>query len=305
MDLVRKAQAEGRRRVLDERRRRRRSANQGPHGQGHGAPPHGAQADHGAQAGGHGDKGQGEHGGGHCPGHGPTSRPPAINLVHGILGVDNEAAPKLPDGVRPGGSPWNNWAWWKWRLTPSLWRYDNDKNTCDPHNEPVPLIAPVINFSILVFVLFRFGRKPLREALKRRKVAIMKEIDEATQIKDKAEDRLDQYESDLEHLDEKLTALRDQYAAEAAEEKKVVVAEAGDARDRMMADAEFRVQQDAKTARDELSREAMVAALAAAEELLAKRVTQADHDRLAEEFLAQIGPALRDEQRSTGKGGTP
>jgi F-type H+-transporting ATPase subunit b len=299
---------ERRRRILEARRQReaaKRKAAAGHGAPGSGAPGHGDSAAHAAP--GHGEEAGGEgHGAGHCPGHGPTSRPPAINLVHGVLGVDNEGAPKLPDGVRPGGSPWKNWDWWKWRLTPTLWRYENAKDKCDPHNEPVPLLAPVINFSILVFVLFRFGRKPLREALKRRKEGIMKDIDEASRIKEKAEDRLDQYESDLEHLDDKLVALREQYAAEAADEKKTVVADAGEARDRMMADAEFRVQQDAKTARDELSREAMVEALAAAEALLAKRVTQADHDRLAEEYLTHIGPALAEHQSaaSDGQGGS-
>lgn len=297
---ARRRPGRGRRPSLEDWRRRRAPTSLAPgtphpqHGQpgGHGKPgqdAHGAEGEQGAHA-------------KHCPGHGPEDRPPAINLFHGWLGVDNEAAPPMPEGVRAGGLPWKNWDWWSWRLTPYPWRYENDKDHCDPRNEPTPLIAPILNFAVLAFILFRLGRKPLREALKKRKVTIMREIDQAREIKDKAQDRLDRYESDLDHLDEKLAALREQYAAEAAEEKKTVVQEASEARDRMMADADFRVQQEGRAARDQLSLQAMEDALAAAEALVKERVTQADHDRLAEEYLHQIGPVLKEHGIAPGKG---
>lgn len=262
---------------------------------------HPGAADHGSHApAGHDAHGEGEHGGheAHCPGHGPTDRPGPINLLHGWLGVNNDKAVPPPAGAHAG-----SWDWWAWRLTPYLWRYDNHDDHCDPRNQPTPLIAPIFNFAVLAFILFRFGRKPLQDALRKRKVSIMSEIESAQDIKDKAEDRLDHFESELDHLDEKLDGLRDQYAAEAADEKKGIVTDAGEARDRMMADADFRVSQEGKVARDELSREAMEKALAAAEALLKERVTAQDHDRLGEEFLQQIGPALRERGLSDTKGG--
>jgi F-type H+-transporting ATPase subunit b len=244
-----------------------------------------------------GEHSSGAHGAGHCPGHGPTDRPPPPNLTHGWLGVNNEKAPHRLAANVP------TWRRVLWSLTPYPYRYENEKDPCDPRNQPTPLIAPIFNFAVLAFIIFRFGRKPLVEALRKRKVSIMSEIERAEEIKDKAQDRLDHYESELDHLDEKLGLLREQYAAEAAGEKKAIVKEAGEARDRLMADAEFRVRQEGKVARDELSREAMKQALAAAEELLRQRVTQQDHDRLAEEFLHQIGPALQQQGLSESKGG--
>ena len=96
--------------------------------------------------------------------------------------------------------------------------------------------------------------------------------------------------------DEKLQTLRDQFAAEGEREETRAREDAAEARDRMLADAEFRITQEGKTARDELSREALEAALAAAETLLTSTVSAADHDRLAEEYLEQIGPALKAQQ---------
>ena len=44
-----------------------------------------------------------------------------------------------------------------------------------------------------------------------------------------------------------------------------------------------------KQMKQDLLRETADLAVAAAEDMLRKRVTQADHERLAEEYLAQLG----------------
>ena len=108
----------------------------------------------------------------------------------------------------------------------------------------------------------------------------------------KVQEATNQLSTAIDNLEDKLEALREQYAAEGVLEERRAKEEAEEARARMIADAEFRVSQEGKTARDNLSREALEEALHAAEALLGKAVTQADHDRIAEEYLDQIGPAL-------------
>lgn len=226
---------------------------------------------------------------------GPNDRPKDINLFHGWLGVNNEKA--IPAPRREGG--WDA-QWWKWRLTPYLWRYENHDDHCDPRNQPIPLLANIINLGALIFLLVRFGRKPVSEALKKRKDTIMEEVDRAREIKGAAKKRLDHYEGELDHLDDKLVALRDQYTAEGVSEEKRVVGEMKNTRERMMNDAQFRISQEGKASRDSLSREALDEALRAAEELLTTSVTKADHDRLAAEYLEQLGPALKSAERAKG-----
>ncbi|MCA9625375.1 MAG: ATP synthase F0 subunit B, partial [Myxococcales bacterium] len=233
---------------------------------------------------------------GNCIGDGPQDKPKDINLFHGWFGVNNEAAKAEP--ARTGGEEcWGrdylgNKEWWLWRLTPYMYRYENHDDHCDPRNEPVPLLANVINIGVLLFLLIRFGRGPITGALRDRKRSIMKEIDDAQRIKKEAVERYEHYLHELEHLDDRLVALREQYAAEGVREQERAREDAEDARRRLLADAEFRVSQEGKSARDHLSREALEEALAAAEKLLSASITKADHDRLAEEYLEQIGPAL-------------
>lgn len=209
----------------------------------------------------------------HCPGHGPDDPPPHMNLWRGIFMADMEKSQR-------GGI---------WSL---LYRYENPKDPCDPKNEPPPFLASLINFGIVAFVLYRYGKKPLAEALVKRKQAIMADIDTATKLKEAAESRLDEYEEKLENMEDKLEEVRAEYKAQAEVEKKHLLAEAEERRVRMRRDAEFRIEQELKAARAELLREAVENAVAAAEDLVAKQIAAKDLDKMSADYLASIGPSL-------------
>lgn len=238
---------------------------------------------------------------GHCLGDGVDDRPKDINLFHGWFGVNNEAATEPPS--KGGGDDWwgkdwfGNKDWWAWRLTPYPYRYANHDDHCDPRNQPVPLIANVVNIGILLFLFVRFGKKPINNALAQRKRSIMSEIDKADEIRKSAKKRLADYSEDLKHLDERLAGLVAHYAAEGETEKTRVVAGVKERRERMMGDAEFRISQESETAREALSRAALDSALKAAESLVIQSLSDADHERLSDAYLDEIGPAL---QRAEG-----
>jgi F-type H+-transporting ATPase subunit b len=221
-----------------------------------------------------------EHGGGHheCEGHGPNDPPPPPNWWHGLLMTNNEKA-------QAGGF-----------VNQLLFRYENEKDPCDPKNEPPPFLAQILNLGILAFILVKFGKKPMSDALVKRKQTIMADIDNATRLKDEAEERLSDYEAKLENLHETLAQLRADHAAQAEAEKKHILDEAEERRVRMRRDAEFRIEQELKQARQDLLHNAVEQAVAAAEELLQKKAAEADQQRLADEFLAALGPALATER---------
>ncbi len=245
-----------------------------PGGHGHGAEKHGGQK--------HGD----DHGGAahHCPGHGPLDAPHHPNWWHGLLMVNNERA-------QAGGF-----------ANQLLFRYENDKDPCDPKNEPPPFLASVLNFGALAYLVVRFGKKPLADALVKRRESIMGEIENATRLREEAEARLVEYEEKFENIQDKLEELRAEYAALAETEKKHVLAEAEERRVRMRKDAEFRIEQELKQARVELLREAVESAVVAAEELLRKRVQQQDLERMANDYLKAIGPSVAEGKKATRLG---
>src|SRR5690606_8461918 len=84
---------------------------------------------------------------GHCLGQGPDDRPQDINLFHGWLGSKHELGGEgdaWAKAITPP-SPKGSKEWWYWRLTPSPYRYDNHDDHCDRANQPIPLIANIIN----------------------------------------------------------------------------------------------------------------------------------------------------------------
>lgn len=218
-------------------------------------------------AGGHGE-------GHHCPGHGPNDSPHHINWYQGLLGVDNEKSQSQSFVDR------------------LLWRYKNDKDECDPKNQEPPFLASFINFALVGLIVYRFGKGPITSALSQRKKSIIHEIDAAQELRSDAEERLADYERQLARIEERGKELREEFRAQFADEKKRVLAEAEEKAKRMRRDAELRVEQELKQAEFELMTEAVDASMAAAAQLLEKRVESRDLDRLADEYLAGIGEAI-------------
>jgi F-type H+-transporting ATPase subunit b len=155
--------------------------------------------------------------------------------------------------------------------------------------ETPPFVAMLINFGILAAGYYFLGRKPIAAGLQSRRDTITKDIEEAQRMKHEAEERAKTYQGKLEKLEEELAAARESLLRAGEAESERIVREAETKAERMRKDAEFLVEQELKKLRSELWRDTVEAAVVAAEELLKKRVTAADQERLAEDYLADLG----------------
>lgn len=155
--------------------------------------------------------------------------------------------------------------------------------------ETPPFIAMLINFGLLAAGYYFLGRKPIAAGLQSRRDTISKDIEEAQRMKHEAEERAKTYQHKLEQLEVELRSARESLVNAGEAEGERIVREAELKADRMRKDAEFMVEQEIKQLRGDLWRETVEAAVAAAEELLKKRVTPADQERLAEDYLADLG----------------
>jgi F0F1-type ATP synthase membrane subunit b/b' len=156
------------------------------------------------------------------------------------------------------------------------------------NKEQPPYAALFINFGLLAYGYYRFGKKPVADALKKHKESIAKEIEEAQRMKHEAEGRAKQYQSKLEHLETELAETKLLLEEAGKGEHDRIVKDAEEKAARMQKDAAFMLEQESKQLRLDLQKETVLAALGAAEELLKKRVTPADQERLAEEFLVSL-----------------
>jgi F-type H+-transporting ATPase subunit b len=182
-------------------------------------------------------------------------------------------------------SAWSLWA----RAEPASHEEPAPINWFEFGRQTPPFIAMVVNFGILAAGYYLLGRKPIAAALQNRRNSIAKEIEEAQKMRQEAEARAKIYQGKLERLEEEVRTAREALIRAGEAERDRIVAEAEAKAERMKKDAEFLVAQELKQIRLDLWRDTLDAAVVAAEELLKQRVTQADQERLAEDYLTDLG----------------
>ncbi len=165
-----------------------------------------------------------------------------------------------------------------------------DLHKVDRNGTPIPpYIAMLVNFGILIAGYYLLGRKPIAAALQSRRDNIAKEIEEAQRMRQEAEERAKVYQAKLGSLEQEVKAAREALVHAGEAERDRLVTEAEAKAERMRKDAEFLVEQELKQIRQDLWKDTVEAAVSAAEDLLKKRVTPADQERIAEDYLADLG----------------
>jgi len=164
--------------------------------------------------------------------------------------------------------------------------------------ETIPLVAMLLNFSILVGLLVFLGRKKLGEYLKARHLAVQDALTEAQQTRAEAEKRYREYSARLEQLDRELTRLREEIKNAAQAERDRIVAEAEERAARLQRETDFLLGQELKQVRIDLERELATAAVSAAEEVLRKAANEGDQVRLAEGVLSSLEAPTKGGQAS-------
>jgi F-type H+-transporting ATPase subunit b len=156
---------------------------------------------------------------------------------------------------------------------------------------PVPFGALLLNAAILYYLLFRFAKKPVADALENRKTSVMRGMDEAARMKRDAEKRLAEYEAKLERIDEEVERVRREMRETGELERTRILAEARARRERMERDARLLIDQELKAARELLIAETVDAAVSTAKAALTSQVTLGDQQRLSDEYLAGLKQA--------------
>jgi len=151
-----------------------------------------------------------------------------------------------------------------------------------------PYAALLINFGLLAGLYYYLGKKPVTQALLNHRASVAKEIEEAQRMKHEAEARAKTYQAKLQDLEVELSQTKLALEEAGKGERDRIVKDAEEKAARMQKDAAFMLEQEAKQVRLDLQRETALAALAAAEGILKKRVTQSDQERLAEDFLSSL-----------------
>ncbi len=153
------------------------------------------------------------------------------------------------------------------------------------------LLFPLINFLIFLYLIKQFVVPLARDYFKSRREGVAQSIREADEAKQRADALARDFRNRLAKLAEEIRAVRELFRDEAEKEKAKLLAEAGEIAERIKADADFLGEQEVRLARQELRREIVDAARAAAEKIIRENVTAEDQKRMVAEFLSEVGAA--------------
>jgi F-type H+-transporting ATPase subunit b len=150
-------------------------------------------------------------------------------------------------------------------------------------------IALAINFGILLAIYYAMGKKGITEGLKKRRIDIGKDIDDARKMLDEAKERAKKYQADLKNADVDAATAKASLVSAGKGEVEHLLNEANEKAERMKRDAERLVEQEKKQLHQDLLTETVQRAVTNAQKILEKNANSEDHARLAQELLAELG----------------
>ncbi len=150
------------------------------------------------------------------------------------------------------------------------------------------LVIQVINFLILLALLYRFLFKPLVATLDGRSAAIRQQLAEAREAREAAQRQLAEFEARLQAAQADAQAVRERAQREAAETRERLTAEARQEAARLLGAAQDQIAQEVRRARAELRAELGDLAIQIAERLIRTSLRDEDHQRLVRDALTRL-----------------
>lgn len=151
-----------------------------------------------------------------------------------------------------------------------------------------PVLASVINFILLLVIIYLIARKPMSAFLETRSSSVKEQLAEAQKMLEEANERLTDYSAKLERMDDEMTRLKEEFIASGEAERDRLVSEAGAKAERLREESKIRIQQEFSQLREELRTETIEKAVTAATELLTGEVKEADQRKLAEDYVERL-----------------
>jgi len=158
-------------------------------------------------------------------------------------------------------------------------------------------IWTIVSFLLFLLILRRFAWKPILRALERREVRIQDAIETAERSRGESEKILAEQKEVLKGAREQARTTVADASAEAEKQGEEIVQRARKEAEALLERARSEIRQEEAQAIGNVRREAVEIALQAAARLLRRKMDDADHRRLVEEFIAESAKGGERESR--------
>lgn len=150
-------------------------------------------------------------------------------------------------------------------------------------------VGSMIFNAVLFFGFILYKAKPaIADGLLNRRNTMVQRLEEAQKKQAEAEKRLAEYAHKLEHLEEEVARIVKSYEAEAAADKARMEQETEKAIERLARESDFTIKQEFRKAEKAIRAAAVSATVEVAEQLVTRRITDADRRRLTDNYIRDL-----------------
>lgn len=146
----------------------------------------------------------------------------------------------------------------------------------------------VANFVVLVGFFYWLVAKKIKEYFFERRQTIKSTIDEKAAEKEETEKKFREYSAKLDKATEEISNIFEMIKSQGTVEKEKIIEDAKKAAEKMKEDAQTRMEQEFKAARNQLRADAAKLSVEMAEELLKKNITQERHGYMVKDYLDKV-----------------
>jgi F-type H+-transporting ATPase subunit b len=157
------------------------------------------------------------------------------------------------------------------------------------------LIAQIINFFILLFLLTKLAWKPLLAAMAERQARITNNLESAERDRLAAEQMKADYQNQMQQAKNDAQAIVDKAMKLAEDTKTEIIASAREEHARLLAAAQEQIARERQQALEDIRSEVVVLSLAAATKLIGQSVDESVNAKLVDEFIRKL-----DDQKQGG-----
>ena len=144
------------------------------------------------------------------------------------------------------------------------------------------------NFIILIWFLYWVAAKKIKEFFFERRQNIKSGIEQAAMEKEEAEKKYKDYSAKLDKATEEINNIFEMIKAQGETEKAKIIEDAKKAAEKIKEDAQTRMEQELKAARNQLRTDAGQLSVEMAEELLKKNITSEHHEYMVNDYLDKV-----------------
>ena len=147
---------------------------------------------------------------------------------------------------------------------------------------------PVINFSILIFVLVFFARKPFGEFFRNRTALIEKSLKEASEAKETAQKTLTEVRERLRNTDSEIGQIIEAARKSGEKEKELIIAEGERLKEKIIEQAKANIDFELQKAKEQIKSDAALMALELAEKQIKEQLGRKEQEALIGDYIKRL-----------------